>query len=104
MARLLDVDWSEANCIGEDIDIFFDAYETSSTQASETDTICMSCPIRKLCLIEAVQNYATGVFGGMYLSMGNYSKQRNKHKSKRQANACISEVQSIKEYLEENNV
>lgn len=94
-----DLEWfREAACIGEDIEIFFDLYETDPDQAKETDRICASCPVRMTCLVEAIENDATGVFGGAYLSMGNFSKQRNKHKSKTSSQGIQKEIEAVKKY------
>lgn len=63
--------------------------------AMKTDQICYECPVRKRCLEWAVHNQATGTHGAVYLSLGKYAKNRNKHKTPEQAEKLIAEVNAI---------
>lgn len=63
-------DWKQfANCKGEDINKFFDAYEESSAIQLEVDTMCANCVVRTQCLDWAIEEgLEGGVFGRRYLT------------------------------------
>lgn len=78
-------DWQDdAACIGMETELFFDYYEADGRVAKETDSVCHSCPVRMQCLSDAIRLQSTGVFGGIYLVRGKFSKSTNNHKSKEQ--------------------
>lgn len=62
-------------------DIFFDVYESDQIAASQTDQMCLHCPVAKQCLMYAVENKMTGVWGGIYLNNGKTDKKYNAHKT-----------------------
>lgn len=71
---------------GEDklFDPFFDSYEDDQPSypvRRATDEMCMSCPVQKSCFDYGVKNRETGVWGGIYLSMGSIDRTRNEHKT-----------------------
>lgn len=72
----------EAECLNLDVDLFFDDYEDDKETADFVDSICHQCPSRVECLEYALDSNATGVHGGIYLMLGEYSRSRNTHKSK----------------------
>lgn len=78
-----DVKWYHiAACKNMPVNWFFDDYENDVETAKQTDQICLSCPVAKFCLedaLESKQKY--GVWGGVYLSYGKPSKSLNKHKT-----------------------
>lgn len=84
----------KAQCLNLDVDLFFDEYEDDPEVANFVDSVCHSCPVREECLKYAVENSASGVHGGMYLMLGEYSRSRNTHKPKKQ-------MREETEYLEE---
>jgi hypothetical protein len=55
------VDWSKANCIGIDTDMFieFEHYR-------EARRVCSRCPIAADCFYEAVKDDLTGTWGGLW--------------------------------------
>lgn len=73
----------EASCLNLDIDLFFDDYEDDPETAKFVDSVCHSCPVRQQCIEYAEQTNASGVWGGMYLMLGEYSRSRNTHKTKK---------------------
>lgn len=60
---------------------FYDDYESDSLFAVVMDSICMSCPVRVLCLREGVENSEHGLWGGVYLNNGNQDPAKNAHKT-----------------------
>lgn len=92
LAALLGIDpetfqWQQlALCRGlqlsSDTDIFFDKYEQDSETAKATDSMCLSCPVQKICLRTGIENGETGVWGGVFLENGKVVPVRNQHKSK----------------------
>jgi WhiB family transcriptional regulator, redox-sensing transcriptional regulator len=64
----MDLTWqSQASCIGEDPELFFDEHKNAREQAIE---ICLGCPVMIQCgdwnrRIEAGTMYHYGVFGGL---------------------------------------
>lgn len=73
----------EAACLDLDLDLFFEDYEDDPETAKFVDSVCESCPVRRECLKNAVDFNASGVWGGMYLMLGEYSRSRNTHKTKK---------------------
>jgi len=71
---------------GETRDLFdpmFDSYEMDNDPypvRNATDDMCLSCPVRQVCLDFGVRNNETGVWGGWYLSNGKIDDVRNGHK------------------------
>ena len=70
-----------ALCEGSELNMFFDTYETNVSVARQIDQMCLSCPVRKLCLSEGVDDKDHGVRGGIYLVAGKPSIKYNKHKT-----------------------
>lgn len=68
-------------CRGMKTNWFYDDYESDSLFAEVMDTICMSCPVRALCLREGIENQEYGLWGGVYLNNGKTDEARNAHKS-----------------------
>jgi hypothetical protein len=66
-------------------DPMFDTYESSSPPYSirmAVDEMCLSCPVQEICYEYGVENDQSGVWGGVYLSMGKHDRTRNEHKTK----------------------
>lgn len=64
-------------------DPLFDAYESDVEPypiRQSTDEMCLSCPVRQVCLDAGVRNNESGVWGGWYLSNGKIDDVRNGHK------------------------
>lgn len=72
----------EAQCLDLDLNLFFEDYEDDEETAKFVDSVCGSCPVRKECLGNAIDTNASGVWSGMYLVLGSYSRSRNTHKTK----------------------
>lgn len=73
--------WQEhALCQGDPLENYFEKYESDVTVATDTDDKCLECPVRSQCLTMGVQTAGTGVFGGVFLVLGKYSKTKNSHK------------------------
>ncbi len=68
-------------CRGTDTELFFDLYESNVQIAKTTDEMCLSCPIMKQCLQSGIDNQETGVWGGIWLTIGKVDNNRNKHKT-----------------------
>lgn len=73
----------EANCLNFELELFFEDYEDDPETAKFVDSICDDCPVKQQCLEYAVGMNASGVHGGMYLMLGEYSRSRNTHKTKK---------------------
>lgn len=77
-----DLEWQDiAVCTGQPIDIFYEAYEASERTAKTVDSMCLSCPVRALCLAAGVEGSEWGVWGGVYLTNGKADHKRNDHKT-----------------------
>ena len=77
-----DFDWFDfAVCKGMDTNLFFDQYETDINIAKNIDQACVSCPVRKNCLLVGQSNNEYGVWGGIYLSAGAPDTNKNIHKT-----------------------
>lgn len=72
---------SLALCAGMDTELFYDQYESSPRQAKLVDDICLSCPVRALCLQAGVEGGEWGVWGGVFLASGKADSNRNGHKT-----------------------
>lgn len=88
---------SNADCLGKDLGLFFESYETSSEVAKDVDELCAGCPVQMKCLRMGVLTAGTGVHGGIYLALGKVSKARNSHKSPDQLEAATKLVKILKE-------
>jgi hypothetical protein len=88
-------EWEDlALCPGMDPELFFDKYESSPSVARTIDNLCQSCPVKKMCFQEGIDNNEWGVRGGFFLINGKVDKNRNAHKTdewKRQWARDISE-------------
>lgn len=69
-----------AVCQGMDTVNFYEAYESDPVFAEVMDGICLSCPVRALCLRQGMENGEYGLWGGVFLNAGKPDKQRNAHK------------------------
>lgn len=68
--------------LGKDaFNVFYDGYESSERTARLADTICDSCPVRKICLAEGIENKEWGCWGGVFLENGKVSQSKNAHKT-----------------------
>lgn len=76
-------DWkSQGKCLGYDTNIFFDKYEEDLPLRSAIDELCISCPVMKECFSVGVSQKEWGIWGGVYLELGEISKEFNNHKDK----------------------
>lgn len=79
--------WDLGSCSGmvdqspDQIEIFFDDYESDSVIAEQTDAMCISCPVARQCGLTGVRRKEWGVWGGVYLKDGKVDKTRNSHKT-----------------------
>ena len=65
-----------------DTSLFFEKYETDVNMAKAIDECCLACPVRKMCHESGTSNDEYGVWGGVYLTLGNPDKLKNSHKTK----------------------
>jgi hypothetical protein len=72
----------EAACLGLDTNIFFDKYEDNVDIRPIVDSMCQRCPVSKTCFAVGVSGKEYGVWGGVFLEIGNISREFNKHKTK----------------------
>lgn len=63
------------------VDYFYEGYEDDPVFAATMDDICMSCPVRALCLRDGVENNEHGLWGGVYLTNGRMDPAKNAHKT-----------------------
>lgn len=76
------VEWYHLGvCRGMPTNYFYDDYETDPVFAKTMDAICLSCPVRNMCLREGVDNNEYGLWGGIFLNNGKPDKSRNAHKT-----------------------
>jgi hypothetical protein len=66
---------------GMDLNWFFDDYENDKELAAAMDDVCLSCPVMKQCLAEAIQKKDYGLRGGIFLANGKVDKEANSHKT-----------------------
>lgn len=77
-----DLNWYHLSiCRNMDTNWFYDDYENDPVFAGIMDDICISCPVRSMCLREAVENNEYGLWGGVYLNNGKSDPARNAHKT-----------------------
>jgi hypothetical protein len=74
--------WHLALCRGMDTNLFYDKYESDTNIAKSIDEACLSCPVIKMCYDSGVENEECGVWGGVYLNLGNINRPKNIHKDK----------------------
>ena len=72
----------EAACLGLETNLYFDKYEDEESIRQNVDALCRQCPVRKTCFANGVSGKEWGVWGGVYLEIGEISREFNKHKSK----------------------
>ena len=72
----------QAKCQGLDTNLFFDKYEESESIRKGIETLCMECPVKKICFAIGISSKEWGVWGGVYLENGNISREFSKHKTK----------------------
>lgn len=76
-------DWKkDADCLGMEINEFFDNYEEDLSLRPMIDSMCAECPVRKQCFASAVTNKGWGVWGGIYFENGKISREFNRHRNK----------------------
>ena len=73
----------QAACLGLDTNIFFDKYEDNVDVRPIVDSMCQRCPVSKVCFANGVSGKEYGVWGGVFLELGNISREFNKHKTKK---------------------
>lgn len=77
-----ELDWRRlAICQHMKTNCFYDDYESDPVFAANMDDICLSCPVRKNCLEEGINNKEWGAWGAVYLSNGVIDPARNSHKT-----------------------
>lgn len=82
MPEETDKDWYEfALCQNMSIRWFYEDYENDPVFAKVMDGICLTCPVRALCLREGVENGEDGLWGGVYLYKGATDEAKNAHKT-----------------------
>lgn len=62
-------------------DKFYEGYEDDPVFAATMDSICLSCPVRAICLREGIENNEHGLWGAVYLNNGKIDEARNAHKT-----------------------
>ena len=72
----------EAACLGLDTNIFFDKYEEVLDVRPIVDSMCQRCPVSSICFANGVSGKEYGVWGGVFLELGNISREFNKFFSK----------------------
>jgi len=76
--------WKDQSlCLGKDTNVFFDIYEENIESRKFVDSLCRSCPVKKLCFANGISGKEWGVWGGIYLENGEISKEFNNHKTKK---------------------
>lgn len=76
------VKWYQLSaCIGMDINLFYDDYESDKQTALQVDEVCLHCPVIKQCYNEGISNKERGVWGGIYMDLGRVDKEHNSHKT-----------------------
>jgi hypothetical protein len=77
-----ELEWYHVSiCRGMQTNWFYDDYEADPLFAKVMDGICLSCPVRALCLQEGVENEEYGLWGAVFLNRGKKDPARNAHKS-----------------------
>lgn len=72
----------ESSCLHYDTNLFFEIYEENESMRNGIDSLCRSCPVKKVCFATGISGKEWGVWGGVYLESGEISREFNKHKSK----------------------
>jgi len=76
------LEWHQlALCKGMDLNLFYKAYEEDEETAKAMDEVCLSCPVMKNCLLDAMGYKDSGLRGAFYLENGKIDKVRNAHKT-----------------------
>lgn len=77
-----ELEWYHVSvCQNMETNWFYDDYEADPVFAANMDTVCLSCPVRNLCLREGVDNQEYGLWGGIFLNNGKVDTARNAHKT-----------------------
>lgn len=77
-----DLKWYNlAICQGMQLKWFHEDYEADPVFAKVMDSICLSCPVRSMCLREGIENKEYGLWGGVFLDNGKTDEPKNAHKS-----------------------
>lgn len=90
-------------CKGHPLENHFELYEKNAIIAKRQDMVCHDCPVRRQCLEWAVNNQATGLHAEIYMSLGKYAKNKNRHKTPEQAERLISEINEVNKLIKERN-
>src|SRR5687768_6284585 len=90
-----------ADCQGKDLGLFFDQYATDTATADDVDDLCFGCPVQRECLEMGINTAGTGVHGGVYLILGQYSKAKNAHKTAQKSKELNDQIAQIKGILED---
>lgn len=69
-----------AACINMETNWFYDIYESDMHTAKQVDEVCMHCPVNKICYQEGRRNKEYGVWGGVFLHLGQIDRAANSHK------------------------
>jgi hypothetical protein len=69
-----------AVCRGVDTNMFFELYDDEQV-AHMVDDMCLSCPVMSQCLKAGIDNSESGVWGGIFLSLGKPDDNKNKWKT-----------------------
>lgn len=72
----------EAHCLDMEVNDFFDNYEEDLEVRKDVDSICQSCPVRRICFAAGISNKEWGVWGGIYLENGDVSREFGSHRKK----------------------
>ena len=76
--------WKEnANCLGYDVNLFFETYEDNEQLRPAIDANCAACPVARKCFAVGVSQKEWGVWGGVYLESGKVSREFNRHRDKK---------------------
>lgn len=72
----------EAACLDMEVNDFFENYEEDLEVRKNIDSICQSCPVRRICFATGVSNKEWGVWGGIFLENGDISREFGSHRKK----------------------
>jgi hypothetical protein len=86
------------------LNLFFEDYEADYDVREKIDALCDECPVKTMCLLEAIRRQSTGVHGGVYLTLGHYDRQHNKHKSLSQRRAEEEQVKELRRRIRQKDV
>lgn len=90
-----DLPEEKRECLGMNISLFFEDYEEDDNLAQEIDQVCYGCELRAECLRFGKETSSYGVFGGVYLFKGKYSKTFNRHKTEEEKSYSQSFLNSV---------